>query len=773
MRALPQVRAVIPRGASAGAGSSTGPARYRHLSRMHVLALFLASQFAAVQDPRAGAGDSIYASASVRALVSEAARLNRRVPETLAGYRASAESEMAIIARRSEGHEGVVSIEQTRNEVRWARPGAYEQHVVGYRAESMGLQFSSLSYFRQAWTVPVLYGNRLTLLFGRDTTRQGRGGSRRPQRLVAVHPLADDRDRFYRFSGGDTLVRLRVDGREIPIVRIVAEPRGEVPEGVIAFQGELDLDASRHVLVRMRGQFVRHRPPPSLAGRLAALGRVEVVAYLELENGEVAGRYWLPTYQRFEAQLGVTAATASRSVFRIITRFRDHRVVESSLAEAADTLVAQPFALTYATPDSLARDAGWRTAIGDATGSVHSDDFNDIGPDAWRPTGRPLLVWRVQRVMDAVHFNRVEGLYTGYGAEWRLRDAVPGLVVRGNAGWAWRESTLRGRVGGDWVRGANTYIVRAGRTLDITNDFRQVFDSGSIVGPLFTSDNYDYVDRRLAALGYWRQLGKGRTAILRLETGPASDRMVRRRVSHGLFTGDSAFRENRGVREGNYWRSWGSLEWHPDVSAEFVRSGVGGRVSAEVARGSLRYARLEGRLTARKSAGRWTVAARSDVGTVLGSSPPPQQLFELGRSQHLPGYRYKEFAGTEAAQARALLMYRLGVMQSPIRVRRWYFPPIAPALAAGVQSGWTQVRGAGGWAAMRELGWSGEGPAPSSAGDTGGSPTTRSPSRTTGGVRTSVTLGMRFFGGAVGAGFARAVDRGSKWGLLFDFSQGF
>ncbi|MBK9976503.1 MAG: hypothetical protein IPP20_01010 [Gemmatimonadetes bacterium] len=713
--------------------------------------------------------DSLYPSAAVRALVEEASRINRRVPPTLAGYRATAESEIAIVARRSEGNEGAVSIEQTQNEVTWERTGTFEQRVVGYRAQSVGLQFSALSFFRQAWTVPVLYGNRLTLLFGRDTSVAGRARRRQEQRLVAVHPLAEDRDRVYRFSGGDTLVTLRVDGREIPIVRLVAEPRADAPDNTVAFRGELDLDVSRHVLVRMRGYFVRKAPPPSLLVKALSFGGFEAVAFVELENGEIDGKYWLPTYQRFEAQAAMTSATESRSIFRIISRFRDHRVtdrvVDSLVVTEVDSISSQPFALTFAPRDSLARVGGWRSELGATTSAVHSDDFNDIGPDIWRSTGVPRFGWRVQRVADAVHVNRIEGLYTGYGAEWRLRDAVPGLTLRANAGWAWSESTLRGRAGAEWKRGRSTYIARAGRTLDITNDFRSTFDSGSVIGAAFGSDNYDYVDRRVAAAGVWRRFGKGRAVFLRLETGPASDHMAKRTLSQGLFRRDSAFRENRGVREGTYWRHWASLEWNPDVSAEFVRTGVGAFASAEVAQGELRYTRLEGRVMARRNAGPLTLAARGDVGTLLGSAPPPQQLFELGNNQNLAGYDYKEFAGTDAAVVRALVMYRLGALRAPIRVGRWFVPAPSPALSAGVQSGWTQVRGEGGALAMREL-----------VRDTLpdylsiASPETLR-SRETDGVRTSVTLGMRFFGGAVGVGMARAVDRKASWKLVFEFAQ--
>ncbi|HEX4933145.1 MAG TPA: hypothetical protein VFV33_08205, partial [Gemmatimonadaceae bacterium] len=231
--------------------------------------------------------DSIYATPRLRALVESASRLNRYVPSGLAGYRAAVESEIAIVSRRAEGQEGVVSVEQTQNEVTWDRSGSFEQRVTGYRSQSIGVQFSTLSFVRQAWTVPALYGNRITLLFGRDTSRTARrreARRRQMQRLVAVHPLAEDRERVYHYAGGDTLVRLRVDGREIPIVRVLVEPREDAPDSTVAFRGELDLDASRHVLVRMRGTFVlTSAPPRSLLARALTAGGLQAVAFLELE----------------------------------------------------------------------------------------------------------------------------------------------------------------------------------------------------------------------------------------------------------------------------------------------------------------------------------------------------------------------------------------------------------------------------------------------------------------------------------------------------------
>ncbi len=174
--------------------------------------------------------------------------------------------------------------------------------------------------------MPVLYGNRLTLLFGRDTSVRRPRRVRQEQRLVAVHPLAEDRERVYRYSGGDTLATLRVNGRTVPIVRLMVEPREDAPDSTVAFRGELDLDVSRHVLVRMRGYFVRKVGAPSLLARLASFGGFTAVAFVELENGEIEGEYWLPLYQRIEAQVALTGTTDSRSIFRIVTRFRDHEV---------------------------------------------------------------------------------------------------------------------------------------------------------------------------------------------------------------------------------------------------------------------------------------------------------------------------------------------------------------------------------------------------------------------------------------------------------------
>ncbi|MBC7898344.1 MAG: hypothetical protein H7066_23180 [Cytophagaceae bacterium] len=141
--------------------------------------------------------DSTYSTDALRRFVAEAAAKNRQVPTSLQSYRATVESEIGIVTRRADGTEGTISVEQVHNEVRWRRPGQFEQHVLGYRSQSLGFQFASLSFLRQPWAIPILYGNRMSVLLGRDTSRASQrrapaGDGRAPTRdgsrsRISVH----------------------------------------------------------------------------------------------------------------------------------------------------------------------------------------------------------------------------------------------------------------------------------------------------------------------------------------------------------------------------------------------------------------------------------------------------------------------------------------------------------------------------------------------------------------------------------------------------------
>lgn len=694
-----------------------------------------------------------YASRALREVVERAVETNRRVPPGLGGYRARLESEISYGSRRSERMEMAVSIEQVASTLTWDRTGSYEQVVTGYRSQAIGTTFATLGLFRNGWAIPSLYGNRLALLFGRDTSdavrrrRDRRGGDP----LYAIHPLAEDRERYYRYTGGDTVLTMRADGREIPIVRITVELRDDVPDRSVVFLGELEVDVTRHHLVRMRGFFaVVGGPKPRFD--ILKEARLQGIAFVEAVNAEIDGSFWLPSYQRFEAHATSNTVGDGRAIFRILTRYRDRTILppppEVVVGAPEDTLVVRPFRLLVRHADSLSVFDDWVLNIGEATAAVSAEDFDDVAPDRWRPDGPPRFSIETERLLDVVRVDRVQGVFTGAGAVMRFRDAAPGLTLRGAAGYAWSERTVRGRALTELRRGRTTTILRAARSLDLTNDFRNPYDSGSTTGALLGRDDYDYVDRWSAGVQLQRFVGRDQGALVRLEAAATEDREARARLDESPIRIGGDFRENRAITPGRYVRSVLTYEWRPDVSLEFLRPGVGARIIYERGDGGLEYQRLEGRLTARANRGPFVLGARLDAG-VTTPDAPPQQLFEIGKQQNLPGYDYKEFAGDQAAVFRAQALWGTGIWGAPLRIStRLWLPPLAPALALGVQAGWTRASTAAAASTVNVLG-----------------------SIETGHVRSSGSLTLRFFGGAVGVGAARPLDQPGKWRWVLEFGQ--
>jgi hypothetical protein len=701
--------------------------------------------------------------APLRQLLQDAS-LRNRLPDSLISYKANVETEIAILLRREEGVEAVGAIEQVASRLRWNRAGGYEQRVQGYRAQQLGGNVSMLSLFQTGWINPVLYGNRLRV---RPRSNNARGQAAATSRnrdgsdtLPAVHPLATDRDLYYTYSGGDTIVTMRAGDRVIPIAHVRVQPRPDVQGKVVLFDGEMDLDASRGTLVRLRGHFLRTGASRSPVGRTLA----DAVAYIEYENGERNGQYWLPATQRIELQANSPLLGDGRAVIRIVSRFANMEVNDTVLdaatlakADSLRALARRP--LTYASTDSLNRFSAWRYTIGASTNGMHADDFQDIAPDRWRPTGPPRFDLSAPRPADVMHFNRVEGLFTGVGGKLALRDVAPGVVVRANAGYAWAEQTVRGRVAIERTRGPWLLEARAGRSMDITNDFRTPLDSGNTFAALSSLDSYDYVSRNFASLSAVRRIG-ARRWILRGDVGYGDDRYSPSQYIRGPFGGD-VYRANHGVDEGSYVRSAVVVEWNPDLNAESLKPGLGGRFMYERGDGTLSWQRTEARLSGRRPLGPFMLLARGDVGMVTGSRIPSQQLFELGKYQNLPSYEDKQFAGSRAAALRASLQYTSKFLRNPIRVGQFWLPAVAPGLSVGAQSGWADAPTNAARASVDRL----------SVFD----PTllaSYAPVATpTGRVRASVTAGFRFFGNALFVGATRPVDQSAKWRTLIGLGQ--
>src|SRR5205085_5307207 len=143
------------------------------------------------------------------------------------------------------------------------------------------------------------------------------------------------------------------------------------PEHGSLFLGDMDIDAERHVIVRMRGHYVvdAGTSEGGLRGRLLRAA-LRAYAFVDYETGEREGRYWLPDYQRVEFQIVAPAFGESRAVLRIASRLRDVVVNDSTIVASADTAARAPrwWRITRATGDTLRRYDGWRATLGTLTG---------------------------------------------------------------------------------------------------------------------------------------------------------------------------------------------------------------------------------------------------------------------------------------------------------------------------------------------------------------------------------------------------------------------
>jgi len=712
-----------------------------------MLIVFLCAQLAGA----AAVTDSTYATPALQAMVAAAAAANRTPPIDLRGYRAHVESEMSLLIRDTLGREHSAEVEQFAAAVSWQRSGRYDLHLVGYRSQSVGVPYSTLTIIR-GWTTPVLYGNRLSL--GAYFARSRTGDT-----LIAVHPFAANRDEFYQFSGGDTVSVLRTGDRLIHIARIRVRPRFHSATKLGVFDGEIDIDAERGQIVRMRGQIIITRAMGPRRPPIVHMPGVVAAAFIEFVNAEVAGEYWLPAYQRTEFQTSVGFLGQQRPAFRIVSRFTNVEVDATPDSVSSDSIGAPHVVVSWAPEDSVRSFADWQTELGAASSAVHTDDFADLAPDAWRPTGPPRLDLHPVAVSQIFRFNRVEGLYTGLAPSVDFRSAAPGLSAGVYGGWAWTEGTVRGGAHvtdhrGQWITSAV-----GERTLASTNDFVPTLGQDPGLNALLGSvDDNDYVDRRSASLAVTRIFGALATGLATAQVGAGDDRAERDRVSRGLFVTGDGFRPNRGVEEGSYAHVTADIELHPDISGDFVQPGIGARAHYELGAGELHWQRMELNVAARRYWGPLSLAVHADGGLVLGAHPPPQTLFELGGTGTLPGYDYKQFAGDRAALFRTFASYRFPIWTKPLRAWRYVLPGVRPGVAISAQGGWSELSSPGAREAVDQLG-------------AGFSSTPIS--QPTDGVRATVGAGLTFFSDVLHVGAARSLDAGAPWKLVAGFGTVF
>jgi hypothetical protein len=393
--------------------------------------------------------------------------------------------------------------------------------------------------------------------------------------------------------------------------------------------------------------------------------------------------------------------------------------------------------------------------------AVGANDFEDIAPPQWKGDGPPRLMLYPSRFDRAVHYNRIEGLYTGGEATLEMRGAAPGVVARGHAGWAWAEHTARGGLSISRAWSSTRSVIHAERRLATTQDFeRELESSGSSLAAFLSSiEEVDYVDRWIAAISHTRVFGSVDRAFMTARVAAAHDRDVAARLTHGPIRRSVLFLPNRHARSGSYGLVSLNYELHPNVSGEFVAPGIGGTLYIEGAAGNLSWVRAEASVSARRYLGPLTLAARLDGGALHSSEPPPQTLFELGGAiARLSGYRYKEFAGDRAAVFRSFATYSFPVFRSPYRLGRFLIPGLTPGIGAGIDGGWTALSSEAARMAVLALG---DGTVENAV------------SRETGRVRATAACGLTFFSNSVHVGLARPIDQPAPWRWVFGVGQGF
>ncbi|MGH7471119.1 MAG: hypothetical protein ACRENP_24485, partial [Longimicrobiales bacterium] len=546
--------------------------------------------------------DSTYASPALRAIVERAAERNAAPPAGLATYSARVETEVVITFSDPEKRETVLQIEQFASELFWRRDGALAQEVVGYRSQMAGLNISALTYFRVPFVVPTLFADRLDFIRFRDPPRSDSGQFRKTRTL---HPLAETRAQVYRFSGGDTTV-IQLNGRALTIVRVHIEPVREPERRTLVFDGDIDIDAERHQIVRMEGRLLLS---PS---RLRILDPFFTGAlYVRLENGEYDEQYWLPREQRFEIQ-SIWNTGERRAVMRGVSRFAS-LVINDSLAHAR---VANPDSFPHGRMvrgkiADMSRYQEWRHPLGSLSHGQTAYDFEGHAPGVIRPSHGSYLGFHVRDVSNVVRINPIEGVFTGGGIIYHLDG---NNTVRAHGGYAWSEQTVRG--GAEFQHRIGTWELRARaeRLLAFNDDFTSALNRTPGVVPVLASGNHRFIDRNVASLGV--RVPPLRNLVLRVDAGHAWDRNVYRH--YGATQAYDTIFLNRATA-GDYWFVRTELQLKSSAGSMSLQPGIGWRVRYEGARGDFHWHRIDAAVSARRHFGNRTFSSSVDGGTTLGA----------------------------------------------------------------------------------------------------------------------------------------------------------
>lgn len=682
--------------------------------------------FAAAQLPQ----DSTYASEAVRGLVTLAS-VQAGSSVGIVALTAIVETEVSLLIQQGDGEQVATATEQLGGSVTWRSDGSLIQTVIQYRGRMMGPAISSLSYMKGPWIIGPFVGDRVALLqAGSSTTPEAR-----PWRAL-VNPFSSDRAAYYRYSGGDTVLLLRLPDRTIPVVRISVAPTHEAHDA-FTLRGEVDLDAVSHQVVRVRGEVVgKPRSHSSVGTGIRAMTSPRF--FLDLENALREGATWLPYRQWVELEVESPLST-ERGIIRLVSDFNEvkvNRAVADALGEPG-LAPGRSRALLLQLDGSLATPWSWRSELGDATAERDANDFDDLRWQGNEDSGEASRFrLSVPSLSHALRFDRVEGLFTGAGLTTRRSQAGGGRLVALYAGYGWAEHALRGGVEARVLHPNWSIRAEAARNLESTNDFPRVFAARPNILGVLGTDDFDYVDRYAASLA--GTLRRVRGVSIEVELGAARDRSATVHASRAPL--GRALRSLRPVEDGTYRYVELGMVGDGGRGGDYLASGVSWDAKWQLASGDLTWQRAEAELRGRGRIGRVALVGDLHGGVVSAEKPPPQVLFELGGyAGRLLGFPYKAFAGDRAMVGALQAAYGPPLVDRPLPLGPFLLPALAPSPTIAVSAGWTGASPAA-LEVMGPIGW-----APSDR------------------VRGSVFLGILLFGNSIRLGWARPLAEGGPW----------
>lgn len=372
-----------------------------------------AQQPASVCRPFPDSGTLGWNEARVLRIVREAAieRENAYSDSTLRAFDAYAEGHVDFLADFGDfGGEQTVRTDRIALQLEWARDRGSLQTLVGRR--------------NVTWAPTRIHYHidHLSLVmenFGR-TIEIGEGDEVED----VLHPIAHGATDFYEYRLVDSTA-VMVGPHTSQVYRIQVRPACQDDPGVI---GTLDLDYASMAIARMTASFTPSAYLDPTVSRVS----------LELTNGWVDRRWWLPVRQRVEVQrqlrwMDVPFNTTIRSSFEILDYDLDPE--PHYRLRGGHRVAALP-------QKELERYAGWQREdlrITDEFAPEDSARFEKVRREAVSiAAGRYLGGNSAVRFFEpdlssAIRYRRAEGLLLGGGVSWRVAGET---TVYGWAGYA-------------------------------------------------------------------------------------------------------------------------------------------------------------------------------------------------------------------------------------------------------------------------------------------------------------------------------------------------